>query len=380
MPGATLPGVRIIHLMPSLAQAKKVHAGLMMAELAGAFRFLGATVNKTEWRIEFPGGSYIQWVSLEQGAGIRGIRCDVITCDECDDIDPDVFDAIALPWLSEPHSLAMVFLSGTPTRGRQGLLYKKFRMGQDGAPGHDSGRATYRDVPEYCDVERIERDRPYMDPALFAREYLADFDSAEGLVYPMFSTDIHVREPHPNARPTEILIGVDHGWEDPGVFLVALVFGSGRDAVVHCVEEVYQSKQVQTWWVDKARELAARYPGAKWFADPSRPDSIEALRTGARVQIRPADNAIEGGVSAMADRLAVRMRPDGSRYTRFLVSPQCKNTIAEFGRYRRKRDPRNPNAILEAIEDKHNHAMDSARYLVVSRFGSPERIKIETAS
>ena len=66
-----------------------------------------------------------------------------------------------------------------------------------------------------------------------------------------------------------------------------------------------------------------------------------------------------------------------SCHTRFQVSdkfagksgpcPKCKNTIREFGLYRRKKLP--DGTFSEEPEDRNNHAMDALRYLCMGRFG-----------
>lgn len=379
IPGAKHDGIRIVLLMPTLEQAKKVHGHLMLAELEGDWSFLGAKVDRTTWRISFPGGSWIQWVTAERARNIRGLRCDAIFVDECDDVEITTFDAICVPWLSEPHSLKQIFLSGTPTRGRHGLLYKTYRLGVDGAPGHAAFHATYLDVPEHVDNALVERQRAFTDKALFAREWLADFDAAEGLVYPHFAESFHVREPHPQTTWTEVLVGIDWGYEDPGVILVAGVAGSGRDATVHLLEEVYRQHETLSWWIGRAAEVKARYARyrQRWYADPSQPAAIEQMRREAGVPVAGADNAIEDGVTALADRIARRQPEGGAEYARLYVSRACKNTIREFGVYRRKRDPKDRDRVLDTIEDKANHAMDAARYLTFTRFGKPPGIKIE---
>lgn len=382
-PGSPTPGVRIVMLMPTLEQAKKVHSRLMLDELGegGAFGFLKAKINRSDWSVTFPGGSVISWVTAERAKNIRGIRCDVICADEADDIDIEVYEAIAAPWLSEPHSLAITLLTGTPTRGRHGLLYRKYKMGLPGpghVDGHHSFHATYLDVPEYVDVARIERDRPHIDPALFAREWLCDFDSAEGLVYPMFKESFHVRPADPRASWTEILVGVDHGYEDPGVYLVIGVSGHGRDAVCHVLTEVYQQHETEQWWVEQAQAIKARYPHATWYADPSQPARIKSLKQLALVKIQGADKhgskqSIKDGVACVADRLIIRSRADGSQYAKLYVDPSCVNTIREFGLYRRRRDPLNKERILDEIMDRDNHSGDSCRYALFSKFGHGTR-------
>lgn len=374
---ATGKPVRIVLLMPTLEQAKKVHGQLMLDELSGQWAFLGGKVNRSDWRVSFPDGSWIQWVTAENARNARGIRCDIVSIDECDDVDVETYDAIVGPWLSEPHSLKIVHLSGTPTRGRHGLLYKRFRMGLDGVPGHYSIHATYLDVPQFVDVARVESERPFIDPSLFDREWLCDFDAAEGLVYPMFSEKFHVRE-HMGGPFREILVGVDHGFEDPGVFGIFGVIGNGRDTRVHQLEEVWAKHKTEEWWLARAREVLMKYgrSGAPmyWYCDPSQPSRIEAYRRiGCR--IGETDNSIEDGLSTVADFIAIR-RPDGvPPYAKFSISKQCKETIKEFGMYRRKRDPKDRSTVLDTPEDRWNHAMDQLRYALHSHFSKARAIR-----
>ncbi len=410
-PGAKYTGVRIVLLMPTLRQAKKVHAALMIAELTGAFSddpsndwsHLGAKIDRTEWRITFPGGSWIQWMSAEGAKGIRGMRCDFVCIDECDDIDTETVDAIVGPWLSEPHSLGMRLLAGTPTRGRYGLLWRSHQRGLAGTRGCYSYHASFRDAPELFNLEFIEGERQNISPELFSREWECNFDAAEGLVYGLFREAFHVREVDPRTRWSEIIVGVDHGYEDPGVFLPIGVAGNGWDATCWILGEVYRQHQTDAFWVPEARrlhiELCRLAPKVRWYADPSRPDRIQAIKN-AGVPIVGADNAIEDGVNAVADRLVVRRRGETEKCSacggsgcavcardsrvnaRLYVASNetvpglrtAKETRGEFGKYRRKRDPKNRERVLDDIEDKNNHSMDAARYPILSRFGHVPQI------
>lgn len=423
-----LRGVRITHVMPTFKQCKDVHGQLTEEDFApsGPWGFLGAKINHTTWEIGFPGGSIIRWISARTAATSgRGIRTDVATFDECDDIDPGLVDAVSAPWFSEPWSLRVRYFSGTPRRGRYGLLYREHRAGLDGerarridletvadpaerrrllALRHSySFHATYRSAPETVDAAYVEEVRARTPPEVFRREWECDFDSAEGLVYNVFREDYHVRAPDPRLRFSEILIGVDHGYEDPGVFVVIGVQGHGADAVLWLLEEVYQRHQVEGWWVDKARELDAKYRAVsqhvRWYADPSLPSRIEALRRDAKLgsRIEAGNNSIDDGVSAVVDRIAVRVREGEARctacgsvgcrecrdrvgYARFYVHPKCTQAIREFGAYRRKRDPKDPDRMLDAIEDKNNHGMDGVRYAVFTRFGKPSYSRTESGA
>lgn len=408
-PGAPHPGVRQVLLMPTLEQARKVHFDLMQLELEGMWKAFGARFNQQTFRLVFPGGSWVQWVSAERAHLLRGIRADIVYGDECDDLDPDTISSVVDPWFSEPHSLKMQLYTGTPRRGRYGLLYKAVKewpreaywtaqgfepeQAARFAGQHFGIHATAYDAPALVDPEYVDKIRGKTQPTIFRREWLCDFDAADGLVYGMFDEDFHVRPAPPRPVWNEIVVCADHGFTDAGCILILGIQGHGRDAVVWVLHEIYETERPTSWWRDKAKQIVGWYPQAKWYADPSRADVIaDWKRLGARFPEVVGLNAIEAGIMAVADRLWIReaetmetqIDADGAgmrvfdagkeakKTSRLYVTPQCVNTIREFGTYRRKRDPRNPEAVLETVEDRNNHAMDTLRYGVFGRFGPTE--------
>lgn len=377
--GASVRGVRIAYLMPAATQARKTVLTRFLEKLRGQFKFLRGEINLTELKVTFPGGSWIQFVSQEQRELIRGLRCDAVFVDECDDIDIELYSAVVKPWFSEPFSFKRRMLGGTPRRGRYGLLYQTYKLGQQAFEGHWSLHATWRDAPEHVDSAYVASERRVAEQTgqlpTFEREWECNFDSAGDLVYPAFLESVHVRKPNPRVVWSEYLVGVDHGWEDPGVFLLIGVAGNGNDASVHVLREIYKQHQIEDWWEARVPELLALRQSSDvrtgWYADPSRPERIAALaKKGAR--FRETNNSIEDGVSSVANLMAIRDTHDGKKFTRLYIDPSCVNTIRELGLYRRKRDPKNKERVLDEIVDKDNHAMDALRYAIMSRFGLPQ--------
>ena len=380
-------------MLPTLTQARSLYAKEFCDELEGDGRwsFLGATINRSSWRISFPGGSYIQLLGAAQAAGKRGFRCDFVGVDEVDDCPEDVFDSVISAWFTEPWSLKIRAVAGTPRKGRHGLLYRTHSRGcrdrdADGNPvpraldingrpfaRHFSLHATGYDTPGTVDAGYLEEMRLQTPADKFKREYLCDFDAAEGLVYPEFTVGHHVCEPHPDTVWSEHIVGVDWGYEDQAVILVAGLAGRGRDVTIHVLHEEYLKHHTDSMLVDVARRIDLLYPGARWYCDPSRPGSIAAFRSEARLNARKADNAIDDGVATVADTIHVRTRIDGSQWSQLYVSPRAVNTIRELGEYRRKRDPHNPDRVLETVSGKDDHAVDALRYMIHTHFGGPDR-------
>jgi hypothetical protein len=424
-PGARngLRGVRINLLMPTLKQAKDVHLEGVENELGGEWAHLRPTrIDRQSFQVDFPGGSHIKVfpASSYNSRTARGMRCDVLVCDEVDDIDAGVYDGVAVPWLSEPWSLGIELLGGTPTKGRHGLWYRmretgrlgeKIRSGEIGRadvletpvakatrevfaelpaanwPAHlpqdpDEAtlevlrgfygfHATYRDSPETVGPLAVARAKATTPEATFKREWEADPDAGEGLVYP-FDETFHVREPPPERTLREFLVGMDHGWVDPAVLLRGGVQGHGEDAVLWLLDEHYESEVPNHIW----NERAAMWRDAKFWPDPSRPDRISDLRS-MGLAVGETDNDILAGIARVANLLFIRQSESGERWARLYVSPKCRNTIREFGLYRRKKLP--DGSFDEMPEDKNNHAMDSCRYMAVGRFGRAQNTRHVTS-
>ncbi len=388
-------GVRIIVLMPTLKQFKDVHSEGILNEVIspdGDWHFLGGKYNAQTGSVRFPGGSWVKPMpaSAYNSRTARGLRGDIVDCDEADDIDPEVHDAVGIPWLSENWSLQSEIIGGTPTRGRHGLWYRMLADGRKGErlrKGEDpevvgvepenvdalksiySFHATYRDAPETVSAKAVAKAKATTPDATFKREWEADPDAGEGLVYP-FDETFHVRQPPPLNTFREFIVGGDHGWVDPGVLILAGVQGHGNDATLWLLDERYESECPNHVWDKRAKDWAF---ARSFFLDPSRPDRIRDYRNNAGVNAIGADNDIDGGISQVANLMFRRKSEHGPDWSRLYVSPACRNTIREFGLYRRKKRP--DGTFDEAPADKDNHAMDAIRYLTVGRFGRGDAIR-----
>ena len=364
---AGVKGVRIVFLLPTKKQFVDIHGRLLRQENDDTWSHLGGNLNGTTYQVDFKGGSFIAPFPASDHGSKRalGMRCDVVIADEADDIDIDVFDTVVRPWFSEPWSLKIRITSGTPRRGRHGLLYQRHVAGLvPGQSRYHTIHATYRDNPEIVDIREVDDARRNTPKSTFEREWECNFDAGEGLVYP-FDASFHVREPPPDVGVfREFLVGVDHGWVDAGVMLRIGIQGHGRDATAWVLEEHYESEVPNHIWDQRA----AVWNYAKFWPDPSRPDRINDLKR-VGCHCGDTDNDIHGGVARVADLLFRRQSESGDDWARLYVAPGCVNTIREFGLYRRKKRP--DGTFHEDPEDKNNHAMDALRYAMVGRFGKP---------
>lgn len=363
-------GIKIIVLMPTLKQFRDVHGDGVIEDLEGDWAWLGGRLNRSRWSVTFPGGSWVKPFPAAEHASkaSRGMRCDFICCDEADDVPSGVYDAVAIPWLSARWSLNMKMVSGTPRRGRKGLLYRSYKRGVDRRRNSYSSHATYRDVPEIVSAEVVEEARETAPPAIFKREWECDFDAAEGLVYgDVWDERFHVRTPPDGQVWTEMLIAGDSGWEHPGFMGLIGVIGKGADATCWLLREVYEQHQPDDFWEGVCREWMEWYPRATLYMDPAAAELIAKLKGRARARPGKVVKDVEEGIRSVATMLKIRGEGD-ERKARFYVHPRCKNTIWEFGSYKRKQDPTDPDLYLEDVVKKFDDAADGIRYALHSHF------------
>lgn len=362
-----VPGLQIGLLMPSLKQAKMVFWPQLLEDYKGPLKEY-VTTNMSDLTALYSNGSRLTTWGAENAHSIRGQRFGMVVEDECDDIEASIETSVVQPTFSRSGSRAIWVKSGTPRRGRHGVLFRDYQLGQKREKGEGIEFVSFRfrssESPQ-VDQAWLRTVKQLTNPLVYSREYDCDFDSGEGLVYP-FDEAFHVRTPPPLNQFREFIVGVDHGWNDAGVMVLIGIQGHGNDAVAWALKERYESGVLPEEWDRRAREWSF---AQTFWCDRSRPDRIQELRRRAGVNAQPAENAILPGVSRMMDLLAKREPIGDLPWCRFYVSPECINGIREFNSYKRKKDPHIPDAYLETPEDKNNHWLDAARYAITGRFG-----------
>jgi hypothetical protein len=369
-------GVRIIGLCPTLKQFRDIHYASLESELYGDWKPFGGKINKGTLRITWPDGSWFQPMpaATASSKAARGQRCDVILMDECDDIPIEVFDSVVRPWFTEPWSLKRILAGGTPRLGRQGLLWRLHALGESSDPKHDryaSKVFTYRDCPDIVDPEEVEDARENTDEAAFAREWECDFDSAIGLVYSGFDEEFHVRAPSDHIHFHRYVLGVDHGTEHPGAFILIGITGHGDSSVAWVLDEDVASHRDNPEWDKIAKDKYSQMV-ARAYADPSRPDRINDLRR-AGLNCQGAENSVQAGLGRVAGLLMKRgvdVDENTARtFARLYVHPRCVHTIAGFRNYKRKPDPSGNGRYLDDVLKVNDDEMDALRYAIVGEFG-----------
>ena len=132
--------------------------------------------NLSDWTIEFPNGTLIEWKTAVDPQSLRGAGLDIIWIDEAAHIPTrDAYDVIH-PSLMQ--KLGTVI--GTTTPIGKNWFYKEF-WGPDAMADPEVGRVEYRSIDNpYFTRKAWEYEKKRMHPLMFAQEYEASFDSMVG--------------------------------------------------------------------------------------------------------------------------------------------------------------------------------------------------------
>lgn len=224
---------------------------------------------------------------------------------------------------------------------------------------------VYKRLPLLTVFKASTEDNPYLSPEYIAslkeaytgpfakQELEGEFVSYEGLVYEMFSRDIHVKER--SAEWREVVAGVDFGYTNP---TAVLVIGFDSDDRAHVLEEFYRRQVTLDELVRVLQDLKERHKIKCFYCDPSEPGIIATLR---RSGI-PATDAKTSSVLDGIRHIQARLNVAGDGKPRLTVSPSCVYTIAEFETYMWREGKDEPLKV-------NDHAMDALRYaLAASRY------------
>jgi PBSX family phage terminase large subunit len=299
-------------------------------------------LNKSEMTVKIVGGGEILFRSADNPDRLRGPNLHWAHIDEGALCPGKTFDVV-IGRLRADGQAGPMWITTTPN-GRNWLYQRREEM--------RVFKSRTKDNP-YLAAEFVESlERAYTGE--FAKQELeGEFISQEGLVYPMFSEDVHIY-----ARPvTEFqyaVLAIDEGFTNPAVILVVLIDSDGR---LHIVKEFYQTGVLQTRVCETAAQWALDYNTNKAIVDPSAAGLISDLRNYGLDAIGQKRRVIDG-ISIIQSLLKVA-HDDRPRLT---VDPSCENTINEFQSYVWKEGKDEP------VKD-FDHAMDALSYLTYWLYG-----------
>lgn len=220
-------------------------------------------------------------------------------------------------------------------------------------------------------------DNPYLDPTFvdnLKREYegtvyydryiLGRWTIAEGLVYPMFNREFHIKPTEP--RPyQQYYISCDYGTQNPmsmglwGLangkwYRIKEYYHSGRDTGRQKTDEEYYDALV---------ELAGNKNISAVIVDPSAASFIACIKKHGKFRVKKADNDVLNGIQNVATQL---------KQGNIFINDCCKDCISEFEVYSWDSKAKEDKVIKE-----HDHAMDDVRYFVNTVISRPKNFSFD---
>lgn len=331
--------------------------------------------NTTDQQYEYTNGSIIGVGGLDKSSKIMSSEYDMVYVQEATELLEDDWETIT-------------------TRLRNGKTPYQQLMADcnPGAPTHWLKKRCDRGATLM--LHSRHEDNPSVTPAYMAtldaltgvrKKRLRDgkWAAAEGMVYDEWDSAIHIvtRAQLQERRIFDgdsvnrqvirrIVAGVDWGYKNPGVIEVYGLDGDGRK---YLFREVYQTRKLIGWWVEKAKSLHQEFDIEQFFCDPSEPAYIQNFNN-AGLSAIGAKNDITPGLDAM--KAALSVQPDGRPgFFVYEYALQERDSLRdadnqpvcfenEINEYVYPADA--AGKPVKEVPVKHNdHAMDASRYVCI---------------
>lgn len=205
----------------------------------------------------------------------------------------------------------------------------------------------------YFPKDEYERQRKILDPKRFGMKYEGVPGRMEGLVYPdvKFISAKHI------PAGSKFYGGIDWGYTDPFVLTVRAVTPEGLH---YRVSEFYKTGLIYEEMRAAVKARTSIFNVERWYADPSRPDYIDALnRDGQRVS--SSDNDI---------RLGIDLHTQLIREDRFFIfEEENPNGVDEYQTYHypQEKELKYDDSSKDQLPvDAKNHGCDADRYVSIA--------------
>lgn len=241
-----------------------------------------------------------------------------------------------------------LFVTSTP-KGRR-LVWDEWVVGK--TAHHALYKATTFDNP-FIDAADYVAGLGY-EGVFYEQEITADFVSFEGLVYPAFDRERHVRAVDCDGWATALAL--DIGTRNPTALLT---FRHAGDRL-HQERELYRRGMSSDDILDATEDEYRRSGASFVVVDPSGAGLIKSLE-GRGVKVHKGINDVLIGISRVASVLPT-----------LTIDPSCVDTIAEYESYVY---PDGGKAEKDTPVKANDHAMDATRYLVMDLYGKPKPVK-----
>jgi phage terminase large subunit len=301
---------------------------------------LGGVQRERRVSYTFNNGSKIVVAGLDTATRLMSAQYDIVAIFESTEIEESDYEMLATRLRNNKTPYKQLLMDCNPDSPNHWL----YRLALEGKlqylkSQHEDNPSLTRDY-----LDRLSRLTGHRRERL----YVGNWVSAEGAVYPDFNKCVIAPLPYiPEGRKYG---GIDFGWSDPTACVAGVQYRDSDDKLKFYV--YYERYKPETSINDHAIALQ-RLGSVSWWADPSRPDSIEALIVEGGLTVNPAENDIILGVGRISTMIATGA---------LQISNRCTALAAEAGAYVYP-----PSGVGEKpATGQADHALDALRYAVMA--------------
>ncbi len=346
---------RCWYVAPNYRQAKTV-AWEMIKEIVP--EQVIEQVNEAELSIRLKNGTMIELKGADSQDSLRGAKLKFVVLDEYASMRPTVWDEVIRPSMVDVKGSRALFI-GTPSGFNHfKVLYDK---GFSGDPEFESFRFKTLDNP-YVNKKEIEQLKDKTNPVIFRQEYEASFEQLTGSIYPMFKRSLHVIQPREIPQDWDRVVAMDWGSRNATSILFAAINPEGK---VYVYDMLYDSGKTVSQWADILKTRADFDQLNSWVIDPSAlAQAREFGQYGIYFHSYNPDttrriNDVNIGINLVAQYLLE---------DKIKILEHCSQLIQEIEQY--QWEPSHTRLGTDARPKplkKDDHAVDSLRYLIMTR-------------
>lgn len=193
-----------------------------------------------------------------------------------------------------------------------------------------------------------------MDPRRFKMVFGGEFEKMEGLVYDCFDENNHVVKPFELPSGTKFYGGIDWGFNpDPFALVIMAILPNGLKLLI---SEFKKTRLIISEQVRIAQMKMKMWPIERFYADPSRNDSIEYFCQNG-VPTVGADNSISKGIDFLYQSM---------KENQFKCFDTCSYFLDEVSNYHFPEEKDlgpDDNEKEQLPVDANNHILDALRYV-----------------
>ena len=281
-------------------------------------------INETELTVVLINNCQISLKGADKSAdNLRGVGLNFLVLDEFADIPEEAWSEVLRPTISDKHVNGEVLFVGTP-KGMGNWSFEMYQKGKSEDPEWASWKFTTIEGGQVEEHE-IEQAKKDLDERSFRQEYLASFETYNGVVYYNFDREQNVK-PCKYDPQAIIHVGLDFNIDPMSACLFHL-----KNGVAEFFDEIVIYSSNTDEFVD---ELLSRYPKNKIivYPDPAsrqrktsaggRTDLTILQNAGLNVKCRNTHALVRDRINSVNSRLK---NFDGKR--NILIDPSCKNLI-----------------------------------------------------